>query len=220
MHGYSSLPASLVVLREFLLDRIKAGRKRATIEHYLATLNVVHRLAELPTPMDTMEAKLMWRGLKREYLTSRQRQAKGLTLEAIETILETLDFTNPRDIRDAALVSLAFETMFRRSELIGLQLEHLSIESDGSGRIFLPHSKTDQEGAGHLQYVSPETVELIQQWLAVTGITAGAIFRSTPRSNKADRYDTPLSDRDVARIFKARALDAGLDAELWLRGAD
>lgn len=213
-HDHCVLPASLSALREFLIERIKAGRKRATIEHYLATLNVVHRLAELPSPMDSMEARLMWRGLKREYLSARQRQAKGLTLDAIETILATLDLSIPRDLRDAALISVAFETMFRRSELIGLDMENLSVEADGSGRIFLPHSKTDQEGAGHLQYLSPETIELLQQWLDVAGISHGPIFRSTPKSNKADRYDSPLSDRDVARIFKGRALAAGLDARL------
>lgn len=49
--------------------------------------------------------------------------------------------------------------------------------------------------------------------MAASGVTDGPIFRSTPRSNKADRYDTALSDRDVARIFKQRALGAALDPE-------
>lgn len=213
-NGHAVLPASLPALREFLLERIQAGRKRATIEHYLATLNVIHRLAELPSPMDSMEARLMWRGLKRAHLTARQRQAKGLTMESVETIMATLDLGIPRDLRDAALINVAFETMFRRSELISLDVDNLSVEADGSGRIFLPHSKTDQEGAGHLQYLSPETVQLLQQWIEVAGVTRGPIFRSTPKSNKPDRYNSPLSDRDVARIFKGRALAAGLDASL------
>ena len=72
-------------------------------------------------------------------------------------------------------------------------------------------SKTDQEGAGVLQYLSPETMERVQRWIETASLTDGPIFRSVPRSNKPDRYNTPLSDRDVARIFKARALAAGLD---------
>jgi site-specific recombinase XerD len=212
--GYAPLPATVPMLRAFLMERIAAGRKRATLEHYLATLSVIHRLALLPSPMDSMEARLMWRGLKREHLTARQRQAKGLTMEAIDTIIGTLDLSVPRDIRDAALISTAFETMFRRSELIALKIEHLTVEADGSGRIFLPNSKTDQEGEGFLQYLSPETLWLIQGWIAVAGLGSGPIFRSCPNSHKADRYDTPLSDRDIARIFKQRALSAGLDAEL------
>ena len=212
--GHAPLPASLPALRGFVENRIQAGRKRATIEHYLATLTVVHRLALLPSPMDSMEARLMWRGLKREHLSARQRQARGLTLEDIDAILSTLDAGQPRDQRDAALLSVAFETMFRRSELIALRIEDLSTERDGSGRIFLPSSKTDQDGAGFLQYLSPETMARVQVWLDTTGLAGGALFRSVPRSNKADRYATPLSDRDVARIFKQRALQAGLPAGL------
>lgn len=212
-NGHAALPAHLAVLRAFLMERIAAGRKRATLEHYLSTLVVVHRLAGLPSPMDSMEARLMWRGLRREHLTQRQRQARGLTLTDIDQIVATLDPGVPRDVRDAALLSLAFETLFRRSELVALQLEDFRVEPDGSGRIFLARSKTDQEGSGVLQYLSPDTVERIQGWLAVSGVASGPLFRSAPRSNRADRYDTPLSDRDVARIFKQRALGAGIDPE-------
>ncbi len=208
-----ALPVTLPVLRGFLLDRIAAGRKRATCEHYLATLTIVHRLAGLASPMDAMETKLMWRGLRRELLSARQRQAQGLTLADVDAILATLDPTQPRDLRDAALISVAFEGMFRRSELVALRIEDLSTEADGSGRIFLAHSKTDQEGAGVLQYLSPETIERVQRWIETASLIDGPIFRSVPRSNKPDRYNTPLSDRDVARIFKARALAAGLDPE-------
>lgn len=211
--GIPALPATVPALRSFLLERIAAGRKRATIQHYLATLSLAHRLVELPSPMDTMEARLMWRGLRREHLTARQRQAKGLTLADVEVILESMSPDVVRDIRDAALISVAFETMFRRSELVTLRFEDFSVEPDGSGRVFLANSKTDQEGVGVLQYLSPDTVLRVQRWISVAGISDGTLFRSTPRSNQADRYDTPLSDRDVARIFKQRALAAGLDPE-------
>lgn len=211
--GTAVLPAALPAIKAFLLERIAAGRKRATIEHYLATLAVVHRLANLPSPMDSMEARLMWRGLKREHLTLRQRQAQGLTLEDIERVLAPLSPKLPRDVRDAALVTVAFETMFRRSELVALQLENLSIESDGSGRILLARGKTDQEGAGALQYLSPVAMERLQRWIGHAGLRTGAIFRSTPKSGKSDRYDTPLSDRDVARIFKRMALNVGINPE-------
>lgn len=211
--GIAVLPVELPQLRAFLLERIQAGRKRATLEHYLSTLTMIHRLVGLPSPMDSMEARLMWRGLRREHLTQRQRQAKGLTLRDVETILASLNLSEPRDIRDAALIGLAFETMFRRSELVALQIEDFQVEADGSGRIFLRRSKTDQEGQGALQYLSPATVQRVERWIDTAGLASGELFRSTPRSNRPDRYRAPLSDRDVARIFKQRALAAGLDPE-------
>lgn len=206
------LPVTLSVLRDFLADRIAAGRKRATLERCLSTLSIVHRLVGLPSPMDSMEFKLMWRGLRREHLSARQRQAKGLTMADLEVILATLDPEQPRDLRDAAMLCTAFETMFRRSELIGILVQDLTTEPDGSGRIFLAHSKTDQEGAGALQFVTPSTVELLRSWMAKAQISEGPIFRSC--AHNRETFDKPLSDRDVARIFKTRALAAGLDAEL------
>lgn len=206
------LPVTLPTLRGFLFERIAAGRKRATLDRCLSTLSIVHRLIGLPSPMDSMEFKLMWRGMRREHLRARQRQAKGLTMADLAVIVATLNPEVPRDVRDAAMLCTAFETMFRRSELISIQVHDLTIESDGSGRIFLAHSKTDQEGAGVLQYVTPSTVELLHDWMNLAGIAEGPIFRSC--AHNRETYDKALSDRDVARIFKARALAAGLDAAL------
>lgn len=205
------LPVKLPTLRGFLLERIEAGRKRATLDRCLSTLAIVHRLVGLPSPMDSMEFRLMWRGMRREHLTARQRQAKGLTMADLQTILATLNPDEPRDVRDAAMLCTAFETMFRRSELVGVQVQDLSVEPDGSGRVFLAHSKTDQEGAGVLQYVTPSTVDLLRSWMAMANITEGPIFRSG--AHNREHFEKPLSDRDVARIFKSRALAAGLDAE-------
>lgn len=205
------LPVTLPVLRGYLMERVAAGRKRATLERLLSTLSIMHRLIGLPSPMDSMEFRLMWRALRRERLTARQKQAKGLTMSDLETILATLDPDAPRDVRDAALLCTAFEAMFRRSELVSLRVEDLSVEADGSGRMFLAHSKTDQEGAGVLQYLTPSTVELLRSWMSMANISDGPIFRSCAHNRES--FDKPLSGRDVARIFKARALASGLDAE-------
>jgi len=209
--GTVPLPVTLPTLRSYLVERIADGRKRATLERLLSTLTIVHRLVGMPSPIDSMEFKLMWRAMRREHLTARQRQAKGLTMADLQTILATLNPDEPRDVRDAALLCTAFETMFRRSELIGLQVQDLSVEADGSGRMFLAHSKTDQEGVGVLQYVTPSTVDLLRSWMKMANITQGPLFRSCAHNRES--FEKPLSDRDVARIFKSRALAAGLDAE-------
>jgi integrase len=213
-----ALPATVDSLRQFLTQRIEQGRKRATLERHLSTLAMVHRLIGQPWPLDTLDGQAMWRGLRRSQLHGRQRQAKGLTLADRDQILATLSQTDPRDVRDAALVSLAYETMFRRGELVGLRVEHLSIEEDGSGRVMLERSKTDQEGDGALLYVSPETMRRIAHWREWGRITDGALFRSIPHIRKSALtstnidapYPNPLTGNDVARIFKRRALAAGV----------
>lgn len=165
----------------------------------------------------------MWRGLRRTRLHGRQRQAKGLTLVDRDRILATLNDADPRDVRDAALLSMAYETMCRRSELVALQLEQISREKDGTGRVLLERSKTDQEGEGAMLYLSPATTARVQRWVELAALESGPLFRTIPHIRKRaaipamesqERYPTALSDRDVARIFKRRAAAAGLDAVL------
>jgi integrase len=160
----------------------------------------------------------MWRALRRTHLTARQRQAQGLTLDGLEQLLGSLTASEPRDVRDAALLSLAYETLCRRGELVALNVEDLTREADGSGRLLLRRSKTDQEGAGAVVYVSPETMTLIDRWLALAAHPQGALFRSIPHIGKpptlpnhgGGRYPRALTDGDIARIFKRRARAAGL----------
>lgn len=217
-----ALPATVESLRAFLTDRIDAGRRRATLEHYLATLGLAHRLASLPWPLDTLEGRLMWRGLRRTRLKARQRQAQGLTLELLATIVAPLGDEDPREIRDRALLCLAYETMARRSELVALEVEHLTREGDGSGRLLLERAKADQEGEGVVLFVSADTMACVDRWLAQAGHTSGALFRSIPHiakgavpASSADgHYPNPLDSGDVARIFKRRARAVGIDATL------
>lgn len=207
--GCPTLPADLPALRAFLDARIAQKRSRATLDHNLATLALVHRLAGLPWALDTLQGRLMWRG-KRRSLPKRQQQASGLTLDLIERLQAPLDPRRPQDARDAALMGVAFESMCRISELVALQVNDLEVKSNGSGRLLIARGKTDQEGEGALQYLSPATVRRVQHWLHLAAITEGPLFRSTPRSNRPDRFARPLSDRDVPRILQRRAAAAGV----------
>jgi hypothetical protein len=46
--------------------------------------------------------------------------------------------------------------MARRSELVALDVEDFSFFSDGSGRVLIRRSKTDQVGVGSVAYLSPD----------------------------------------------------------------
>ena len=49
--------------------------------------------------------------------------------------------------RDRALLLVGFAGAFRRSELVGIDVEHVEFVAEGMV-VTLPRSKTDQEGAG------------------------------------------------------------------------
>lgn len=116
--------------------------------------------------------------------------------------------------RDRALVLLGFAGAFRRSELVGLDVEDCTFGKDGL-TVTLRRSKTDQEGQGRkigIPYGSnPETclVRTIQAWLEISGINSGPLFRSITRHGQVQ--PGRLSGVDVARVVKKLAQRAGLD---------
>jgi integrase len=154
----------------------------------------------------------MWRGLRRTRLTARPRQKRGVTRAELERMVAPLSLDGPHDVRDAALLRVGFETMLRRSELVALQFQQLTVEADGSGSVLLERAKTDQEGEGALLYLSPATLERLRRWCTLAGITSGPLFRAIPRLAGPPTFDRPLQDRDVARIYQRRAYAVGIDA--------
>jgi integrase len=118
-------------------------------------------------------------------------------------------------VRDRAMILLGFAGAFRRSELVGLNIEDCEFGKDGL-TITLRRSKTDQDGEGRkigIPYGSnPETcpVRTVQGWMEQATITIGPLFRSITRHGRL--RPGRLSGIDVARVVKKLAVRAGLDA--------
>lgn len=135
--------------------------------------------------------------------------------EDIRTMVQALP-DNLLGLRDRALLLLGFAGAFRRSELVGLDVEDLRLEVQGLV-VHLKRSKTDQEGAGRdipIPYgrnLDTCPVNAIQEWITSSGITSGPIFRGVDRhGNVSSRR---LTGRAVANIVKRSAKRAGLDPD-------
>jgi integrase len=106
----------------------------------------------------------------------------------------------------------------RRSELVALDIEHLTYPSEGL-QIRIPRSKTDQEGEGDTIAIPrvPDSpycpVRALQAWLQAAGITTGAVFRRLHRGDALGA--TRLSAQSVALIVKELATHIGLDARRY-----
>ena len=106
------------------------------------------------------------------------------------------------DLRNRALLAVAYDAMLRRSELAVLQADDLLEDMHGDATLLVRWSKTDAEGCGEIVYLARDIVRLVRAWLARSGIAGGRMFRSI---SKGGRLGERLDPSQVSRIFKAMA---------------
>lgn len=205
--GTPPLPAPPVVVARFV-DAMGALKAPATVRRYVSSVATFHRAAGLPSPCEALEVRLALKRLHRAKGRA-QAQATALTRPLVDRMLAAAGAT-PKDARDCALLAVAYDTLCRRSELVALRAETLEPGAAGDATILVARGKTDQEGEGAVRYLAPDTMDHVRAWIAVGGIKDGRLFRSVGRNGQVG---CSLEAGEVARLFKAMALAAGLSAE-------
>ena len=99
------------------------------------------------------------------------------------------------------IFSLLSDCLLRVSELVGIDVEDLMEESDGTGRLTIHRSKTDQEGQGSILFVTKTTMGFLRLWLQRSGIGSGPLFRSVNKGGRIGR--TALTGIAVRKLIKA-----------------
>jgi len=204
------IPATPETIAEYLVAHADV-LSVATLNRRMAALAKVHRSSGFSNPTSVEVVKATVRGLKRIKGTA-QHQAKPLIKEDLFLVLE---FTGTRlkDIRDRALLLIGFAGGFRRSELIGLDCNDIIPVRQGL-EVTLRRSKTDQSGAGRKIGIPHGRsrwcpVAALEQWLASSGITEGAMFRPVDRHHRLG--PNRLSGEAVCLVVRERVLAAGID---------
>jgi integrase len=175
-----------------------------------------HKAVGAESPTHNALVRNTMKGIRRTIGTAPGQKAATLT-DDIRAMVDATD-AGIIGIRDRALILLGFAGAFRRSELVGLDVDDCVFSKDGL-TVTLRRLKVDQEGVGRkigIPYGSnPETcpVRTMQAWIEQAAITAGPVFRSINRHGhvKAGR----LSGIDVARVVKKLVDRAGLDASKY-----
>jgi hypothetical protein len=114
-------------------------------------------------------------------------------------------------LRDAALISVGYDTLCRSSELAAMTVDHLTFESDGIAVIEIPRSKSDVTGKGRIAYLSPATTRLLAQWLARARLRTGPLFRGLHLNRPSHG---PLATSSIRRLIKRATTRAGFSAEV------
>lgn len=209
----SELPASPETLAEYV-GFLTRTCKPATISRRLAAISVAHKAAGLESPTLSELVRSTIKGARRELGTMQTKKA-AVRIAGIRLAVKEFDLS-PKSVRDRALLLVGYAGAFRRSELVGLELQDLAFTSEGV-RVTVRRSKTDQEGAGMVKGIpfgSREDtcpVRALRAWLELAGIESGPVFRSVTKGGKVQ--GSPLGDRDVSRILKGLAGALGLEPD-------
>jgi integrase len=124
VYRLESLPAAPKTVRAFVFECLEKGKKPATVRRYVSTIGRAHRASGVADPTGSEDVKLALKEMGRNS-TARQKQARGLVWEEIEVFL-AIEPRNLRDVRDRALVVVAYDTMCRREELVSLRVEDIA----------------------------------------------------------------------------------------------
>lgn len=198
------LPASPESVAAYV-DYDGQHRKPATIARRLAAIASIHRDHDHPDPTKARDVKIALKRLYRQK-GKRQSQALAITHETREEMLKSAPRTL-RGLRDKALLSVAYDTGCRRAELVSILIEDIERFDDGSGTVLLRKTKTDQEGAGHVRYIAPDTVRAVDNWLDRASIEDGLLFRAVSGNKVRDL----MPDASVSKTFKRLGRGAQLD---------
>ena len=201
-------PARAATLVRFI-DAKAHCRAPATVRRYVSSICALHRAAGWKNPLDHVTVRMSLRRMYR-HRGRRQAQALGLTWQVREKLIGSPGEAGERliDLRNRALLAVAYDAMLRRSELISLQVSDLTFDRGGSATLFLRNAKTDPEGAGNILFLARDTADMVRAWLEGSGITRGPMFRAVRKNGVPGNG---LEPGQVSRIYKSMAVQAGID---------
>ncbi|GFD68577.1 tyrosine-type recombinase/integrase [Alteromonas sp. KUL106] len=195
-----------IACQAFFDELMTSELKHHTIKRKLASVRFFIGVSELPDPWK--HSKLFNR-----YINGRlkekpavQKQAKPLKLNDVRLATQALDVNSLLGLRDAVLVNVALDTLFRASNILGIEVKHIDWQTK---TIFAPRSKTDQSGEGYYGYFSDEAADLLTRWLDKAQITEGFVFRKL--SPKQTVQKEPMQYQALLKRYEAIGMTIDTD---------
>jgi len=182
----------------YLTERADTGASLSTVTVARAAIRAEHVDHGLPDPTDHEGVRQAMSGIARQIGRS-QQQVSPITFAELTAIAVTTPKTK-EGRRDLALIGTMRDGLLRRGEAAALTWGDVSYEHDGSGRLHVRHSKTDQEGAGAVLYLTKETAVRLMGMrsdLDAEPALADSLFR--------------MSGRTISRRIANAARRAGLE---------
>ena len=212
------------------------GKALTTARNRLAAIAAAHRLGKHPDPVNDPLVKATLKRLGREYGKPR-KQANSLTSEALAAVKATARIQRTdkgkrrrkeaefqaamRAAVDLPLLEVMRDGLLRGSEASALRWRDLEFHADGSGRLHVLRSKTDQTAEGTVLYLGPAAVDallairpdeaMIDPGASIFGLSARQISRRIKAATKM---------ADLGGGFSAHSPQVGMAQDLSAAGAE
>lgn len=209
-HGFRAIPAKPEIVGAYLAAAGE-GYAMPTLRRRVAAIARACGVAGHPLDTKHPAIRETLRGIGRKH-GSRARRSAALTTTEIKKLSQACG-TTLTGVRDRALFLVGFAGALRRSELIGLDIAHVTWTGQGMA-ILIERSKTDKAGVGAEIAIprgdSAETcpVSALRSWIAVAKLTAGPLFRKVNRGGVVEKER--LCGDAVRQILMKRVAQAGL----------
>lgn len=202
-----ALPADIATIRAYIAG-INRRYAPSTIEQRLAAIKKCHE--KNGHTLDLHALADLRRGNRRDKGATRRRKA-ALVDSDLVAILKRMGGSLP-ELRDRLILLLGFAGGLRRSEIAGIDVEHVEFTRAGA-LVYLPTSKSsdsDEDVEVPLARAGRAIlcpVRALKDWIDASGLAEGPLLRSIDRFGHMG--EGRLTEVSIRRIVIARAKAAG-----------
>lgn len=205
--GLSALPATPETIVAYI-DEEAARLRPSSLKRRLCGVARIHRLFRFEDPCCDDDVQLALRRARRKR-PGRPQQALGVTAVLRDELVAACG-DDLIGLRDEVILRVGFDTLCRRSELVGLRIEDLTVNVRGNFSILVRRAKNDQTGQGRTAPLSTETTVCVRKWLEATHIEKGPLLRPVYGKRVLSRY---LDAVIVSRVLKTLTKRAQMPEE-------
>ena len=189
-------PIASETLRAYI-ECLQVNSAYSSIRRRIASLRRLNKMLGFEDKTRTEEVYLAIRRLKRSKCLE-QKQAVGINHDILVKMIDAQPDTLA-GTRNGALLSLGYDFLARRSELIAIRSDDLKFTPEGALKGMIRKSKTDQYGRGRLVFGSERSAKLLRKWLRLKPKEIQPVFCAINHGKCEDRS---ICDRNVNDIIK------------------
>lgn len=207
---YSTLPASIETVENYLNHRFNSGVSKHSLVMDQWAIRRFHREGGCPDPTEEQRIKGLVSKLKRDLVFVHNditQQATAMRKSVMKTLVQKWGGENAtlKQMRDLAMMVLAYSTLLRGSELARVKLEHFEINSKRGAVLTIPVSKTNHSGNPDSVFIIERQMIHVYRYLAADGRSIkdkGYLFGSVSSNGKKSiRRMKSLTVQSIRHVF-------------------